>query len=575
MSELSARARRLPLALLIVAAACFLGLGLSEAHTDSPTYDEPVYVSAGLAALLHHDLTYNAEHPPLPKALAALPVLLAHPVVPPNGAWAGNDERDYSATFARAQLTAGRLDRVTFASRLVPLAETIGVAFAAYALAVELFGAAARRPRAAPGPDTADPHDGSAGDSRVGAVAGAFAGLLWLASPLVLGIGHVNGTDMPFALAVTLNSWALARWLRLRTTKALIWAGVAMAATAGTAISGAFVVLASLAVILGVSWRSGLRHALRNVVIAGVVAWAGLWIPYVILDPSVLTHLTVVAPKPYLDGFSYLRSYDAGGFPGYVAGIAYTGSRWWFWPVSLVIKYPAVTLALLVGGAVAWFWSPGKARVALAVWLPAIVLTAFTVSSPLNIGVRLLLPVMALWAVAASALVPLLLGARTVWRRSLSGAVAVLLAVGLAGTALSFPTSLAWSAAPFRPAYAEVTDSNVDWGQGFAALRAWSRGKDPWVTYFGPRGLSEADVPGARTLLNTPPSQITGWVAVSATALTSTYRTQLGWLRNYCPVDVLAGSILIYRFQRPPTDLPAPARPPSPCPGAWSSGPVG
>jgi hypothetical protein len=28
-------------------------------------------------------------------------------------------------------------------------------------------------------------------------------------APLVLGIGHLDGTDVPFALAVVLSSWAL------------------------------------------------------------------------------------------------------------------------------------------------------------------------------------------------------------------------------------------------------------------------------------------------------------------------------------------------------------------------------
>ncbi len=52
-----------------------------------------------------------------------------------------------------------------------------------------------------------------------------------------------------------------------------------------------------------------------------------------------------------------------------------------------------------------------------------------------------------------------------------------------------------------------------------------------------------------------------GWVAVSATALTSADRSQLAWLRGYCPVNVLDGSILVYRFSRSPTPAadPVPA----------------
>jgi hypothetical protein len=537
--------RRLPFALLAIAAVGFVILGLSEARSDAPTYDEPVYVAAGVAAVLHHDLAFNAEHPPLPKALAALPVLLAHPVVPPTGSCADDNERICSAQFVQAQVAAGRLRSVTFASRLVPLVETVGVALVAYALAAELFGAAA----------------------------GALAGLLWLASPLVLGIGHLDGTDVPFALAVTLSSWALARWLRLRTVRALVWTGLALAVTAGTSISGALVVLVGLAVIVGVRWRGGVRRALADAGLVAVVTWVGVWIPYVILDPSVLAHPTVIAPKPYLDGVSYLASYNASHIHGYLLGIAYTGSRWWFWPLGLLVKYPAAILVLLVGGLVAVFWIDRAARhrALLAVVAPGTVIAGFTVAGPLNIGVRLLLPVMALWAVTASALVPAVGRLSRSWRRALASAAVVLLAAGVASTALSFPLSVAWTAAPFRPGYAVATDSNVDWGQGFYALRSWSAGRNPWITYFGTRGLTEADIPGARPLLGARPSEVSGWVAVSATALTSADSTQLAWLRNYCPVDVLADSILVYRFQQPPVVTPAPARPATQCAGPWST----
>ena len=131
---------RLPLMVLAVLAAGFLALGVAEARADAPTFDEPVYVSAGLAAVLHHDVTLNDEHPPLPKVLAVLPVLFAHPVVPGGGRWSGNDELRYGARFVAAQLAAGKLRSVTFASRLIPLAETAAVAFALFGIAAELAG---------------------------------------------------------------------------------------------------------------------------------------------------------------------------------------------------------------------------------------------------------------------------------------------------------------------------------------------------------------------------------------------------------------------------------------------------
>jgi len=97
----------------------------------------------------------------------------------------------------------------------------------------------------------------------------------------------------------------------------------------------------------------------------------------------------------------------------------------------------------------------------------------------------------------------------------------------------------------------------------------------PWVSYFGPRGLTVTAVPGARSLLAAPPDRVSGWVAVSATAINSADRSQLAWLRSYCPVSVLAGSVLVFRFAQPPGPAPAPApgrpaRPARACAGPWS-----
>ncbi|HXL93991.1 MAG TPA: glycosyltransferase family 39 protein [Streptosporangiaceae bacterium] len=530
-------------------AAGFLALGLAEARADAPTFDEPVYVSAGLAAVLHHDVTLNDEHPLLPKVLAVLPVLFARPVVPANGGWSGNDEQKYAARFVAAQLAAGKLREVTFASRLVPLAETVGVAFVLFGIAVELSGP----------------------------VAGLLAGMLWLASPLVLGIGHLDGTDVPFALGVALSSWALLRWLRLRDLRALVWLGLALAAAAETQITGLLVVAIALTVIVASGWRCGVRSALIRAALAGAIVWGGVWAVYLILDPALVSQLPLLIPRPYLDGIRYLAVNDTSGSAAYVAGIAYTGGRWWYWPVSLAIKWPGTSLLLLVAGVIGCWRLPPDARrrAGLAVAPPAVLIAAFTLAMPKDIGVRYLLPVLALWAAAAAAgLVSATQAARgTRCGQLASPAVAVLLGAAVLSTAASSPGSLSWTAWPFRPGYAMATDSNVDWGQGLYALQSWSASRDPWVAYFGPRGITTADIPGARSLLGTDPARVAGWVAVSVTALNSANRSSLAWLRGWCPVGILDETILLYHFSQPPATTPARQLPPEPaalCPGQWS-----
>jgi hypothetical protein len=316
-------------------------------------------------------------------------------------------------------------------------------------------------------------------------------------------------------------------------------------------------------------------RALAQTVVAGLICVAGLWLTYLVVDPSVLGQATLGLPHPYVDGAHYLKSQDTLAAAGYVAGVAYQGGRWWFWPVSLVIKWPAASLLLLVAGLVACCWLPKQVRrhAAWGVALPAVVLAGFDLVMPRDVGLRYLLPSLALAAVLAGAVVPVAARCRPrAWSAARAGIVA-LVALAAVATVTSFPQSLSWTTWPFRPAYTAVTDSNVDWGQGLYALSAWSRIHHPYVVYFGPRGVSTAAIPGAKPLPADPAQHVTGWVAVSVTSINSSNRAQLSWLRPWCPVQVLDGSILIYRFRDSPGSpgVPVPASVPRRCSGTFSS----
>jgi hypothetical protein len=200
----------------------------------------------------------------------------------------------------------------------------------------------------------------------------------------------------------------------------------------------------------------------------------------------------------------------------------------------------------------------------LAVVVPALVLFAFELTNPRTLGVRYLLPSIALWTVVASPV------ALVVGRRLAGVALGVVLAAAAALTAASFPHSIASTAAPFRPGYAEATDSNLDWGQDLSLLMTWSRVHHPYVAYFGPRGITTRDIPGARPLIGVAPERVEGWVAVSASDLTSADTGSLAWLRAYCPVGTLGGSILLYHFTSHPSGAPGPAAPAPLCTGAVS-----
>jgi hypothetical protein len=499
-----------------------------------------------VVAILHHDLADNAEHPPLFKVLAALPVLAVHPVVPADGRWNVNNERTYSARFVDAQIRAGTLHRVTFASRLVPLLECGVLALALYALGSLLFG---------PWP-------------------GVVAALLWLLDPVVLGLGHLDGVDLPFALTTVLLSWALVRWLRRRDRRSLVWLGAACGAAVSAQTTGVLLGVIAVGAVAAVAVRSGQRgwDLWRQPLLVALVAWVLVWAVYIVLDPAVVVHSWVILPQPYVDGLKFLATNDTGSSPGFLLGVSWTGASVWFWPATLLVKLSTPILVLLLAGPLVLVALVRSGRVSrstsrqtvVAVVLPALVLFAFELPNPRTLGVRYLLPSIALWTVAASPI------ALVVTRRLAGMAVGVVLAVAAAVTAYSFPNSIAYTAAPFRPGYRVATDSNVDWGQDFNLLATWSRGRHPYVAYFGPRGITSADIAGSRPLVGVAPDRISGWVAASASDLTSADRGSLSWLRAYCPVGTLGGSILLYHFAVPPTAAAGPSAPAPRCAGSVS-----
>src|SRR6185312_17463018 len=92
------RSRNVGLAAAGVLLAFMAALSFGAALRESPAFDEPAHIGAGLSSVQKFDLRLNPEHPPLSKALTGLALTLRGVRADYDGpAWKASD--DFAAAF--------------------------------------------------------------------------------------------------------------------------------------------------------------------------------------------------------------------------------------------------------------------------------------------------------------------------------------------------------------------------------------------------------------------------------------------------------------------------------------------
>jgi hypothetical protein len=172
----------------------------------------------------------------------------------------------------------------------------------------------------------------------------------------------------------------------------------------------------------------------------------------------------------------------------YLLGETHHRALWYYFPVVLAVKLNLAVLALalaIVCLCPRALWNPALAVAALILLLSAVY--------RVQIGVRLILPLVAMLLVGLAAAVSIALAeAPSAPRRMLCGSAAAMACVWAStSAAFAWPDALAYSNELFRsPAHGRpaLSDSNLDWGQGLMELDRWrqQRGlRDIDVWYFG------------------------------------------------------------------------------------------
>ena len=188
------------------------------------------------------------------------------------------------------------------------------------------------------------------------------------------------------------------------------------------------------------------------------------------------------------EGIVWQIKHNSIGQGVFIAGRTDPRALWYYFPVALTMKLTASLLALpllvaIVRPRALWNW----------VTVITAVLILFSVTFRVQLGIRLVLPLVAFFIVsAASAAANMIAAMASGWRRHLAaGIVACCVFWTAAASVIVWPNALCyvnelWGGT--AEGYKLLSDSNYDWGQGLRELRDWQQRNgienlDVW--YFG------------------------------------------------------------------------------------------
>jgi len=278
-------------------------------------------------------------------------------------------------------------------------------------------------------------------------------------------------------------------------------------------------------------------------------------------------------PQAWLTGllFTYQSSLVRGEFLcGQISGIGW----WWYFPFAIAVKTPLATLAAV---SIALFTWPLRLRsrinfdtlwAAVALALPILIYLAAAMSSNLNLGLRHVLPIYPLLFATTG------ICAGWLWQSKFTQWICLALFLALIVESLNaYPNFI-----PFFNAIAGgsggglrlLSDSNLDWGQDLKLLAQWQQQHPQEKLYLAYFGSTDPAAYGIRYTniesgydFGPPPQSITspGILAISATTLQGPYtprhngRGMYAPLWNFQPIDILGGSIYLFRFPPQPQDF--------------------
>jgi 4-amino-4-deoxy-L-arabinose transferase-like glycosyltransferase len=450
-------------ALLIMALNCVFAI-----EKTSITTDEIIHIAAGYYSFTAGEYRMNAEHPPVAKMVAAIPLLFFLPrdTGPATGAW------NFSERGAHFYNRFWQINRAAFLS-IWFWARTAMLVFP-LALGALLVWATRR---------------------WFGSTAAVFAILLYCLEPTILGHSKVVHTDIPASFVYLLFFVLLYIYQEQPVLRNAVFLGLGTGLALATKFSMA-VLLPVLAVYFlfqlrprVVKSRSLAQQIGHPVLIAALIVLCinvtyrfrnpplgpdEAWIHTVARQPKLVVQaietFSHVLPRDFLFGVYVVSMHNSGGDSSSILG-KYDHRGWWYYfPVAFALKTPLPFLLLSVAALLWAIWSISrKDYVWLRALLPLAIYTGLVMTSSINIGVRHFLPAFPFLIMLSGAFL-----ARVYEHAPKAGLVVGISAIALMGieTSRTFPYYLSYmnQLKGNDPGWRYLSDSNVEWGDAVPEL---------------------------------------------------------------------------------------------------------
>jgi hypothetical protein len=426
--------------------------------------------------------------------------------------------------------------------------------------------------------------------------------------PVMLAFGPLVLTDMAITLFFMLTLWTFANLWRSPSRETIRRFGLAFGAALLTKFSAGLLFFCFAAFILSLRWRSTpeqplakpelrawrrlrLRSLTNGILLAALVVY-GVYFVLSWNEPTdslgFLGHNTAALflRRMLMPPWVYLRGLAIFAFIGkptaFILGRSYPHGVWFYFPVLFLLKSPLAFLLLLLLALVAGLL--GKARTLpltvipegmelhwRAVWVFLVVYSGACIFSPFQFSIRHFSVSLALLVLLLAPLPRTLeLLRRSGWSAARAG-VSLTIALALASVATAvraYPYYLPFlnSLRGGRPGYDLVSDSNLDFNQGFIDVEHFVQQRGLKRVLIDEYGFSEPSVyvpeAGFWNCQQAAPEDGGQWAVVSANMIEDSHNCV--WLLRFPHVALAGGSM--YAFELPALIPPAgtPGGPPLP-----------